>query len=592
MAGSNRFDQATPQSYVSQYAQMPLNYIGSMAKDYTNKYNKVQEDAYGLNDLMANVHAIDQHAPIKKALDEYYHPKINELADKIAKGTDLVEARRDINKIQREFINDPRRQELEKSYMDYNKDIKDMTELKSKGLYTDVYNPFNGFKGITQDGQIEPYRYKGSRPVQDYLKVGSELMKDIAKSGGSGKSYKIDGSGNVIGLENGWEAVYAKDVERVAKKSIDPFLKSKEGEYFIDELKFSNPNITENEILNKSYDYLNRLGNKQIFKDTESGTSFNYAPGYIHQEQAANLTTSSQSEGMNNSVIDNPIMKGMEFDSKGNLKIPDETGFKNTGTSQGSTGVMGASGITSSKGKDLNKMAEQISYIKSLQDTHPDLKGLNPKQTIDAITKATQSVHNESIPLESISNVAAKNIGDAIVRNKAQRNFYLYDSKGKTEDGTLETVLKKLDIKEEDFDKALKDGIGGYTQAGPSAGGYYVEVKDDNGQARRVVISPDEEMKQIFRTSQAVNEQRKTLQPGVIQPFQDTPNYKISIKPTVRKDGTADWQYTEILTDNNGNITHSSPTTLDEIRKAEKEHLKKSGYLGTNLGVLKDNTTE
>jgi hypothetical protein len=594
MASSNRFDRATPQSYVSQYVAPPLDYISGMAKDYTHRYNQVEDDTYKLNDLMAKVNAIDEHKPFKQALDNKYQTRINELADKIAKGNDITEAKRDLNRLNREWVNDPLRVELENSYT--NRALEQKEKIKLGAKYQDYNNPNIGFKGVTEKGDIQPLRFNGIPEAQDYQKRADEIMKGIAVDGYDSKNEAWDPTSGIIrDKRSGQESITSKKVRDIANENIPTFLSTLEGQDYLRFVKSRNPGIDKEALLTNISDYLYSNGAKQIFNKTKSESGVDFDPTYKgkQDQQSANLTTSSQSEGMNNNPVDHPIVKDMEFDSKGNLKIPNETGFKSTDINGvTSTGVMGATGLTTTKGKDLNKMAEQVRYVQELQNTHPDLKGLSPKATIDAITKANKSVSNESIPLESISNVAAKNIGDAIVRNKAQRNFYLYDSKGKTEDGTLETVLKKLDISEEDFDKALKDGIGGYTQAGPNAGGYYVEVKDDDGKARRVMISPDKEMQTIFRTSQAVNEARKTMTPGIVQPFSETPNYKIAIKPIVRKDGTAEWSYTEIITDDQGNIKQSSPTTLDEIRKAERDHLKASGYLGTNLGVLKDNTTE
>lgn len=590
---ASRFDIPTPQQYVSQYAPLPLSEISALARDYSDKYHKAEEAAYGLNDLANHINAIDEHQPAKQALLNYYTPKINELTDKIAKGTDLLTAKRDLNKLQREFVNDPTRIELEKSVAEKALAQKKMIDLGSK--YQKYNDPNANFTGFTTDGKLNPYRFNGMNEAQDHVKRATDMMSGIASDGYDAKNEVWDpNSGIIVDRHSGRESLTSQKVRGVANQNVENFLRTPEGEDFIRKEKYSNPNLDSQTLYKNASDLLYDTAVKQIFSKTKSGIGYNFDPTFKDkQDQAvANLTTSSQSEAISNNTEDMATIKGMQFDSKGNLKIPDQTGFVDTGTSKGSTGTMGTSGLTNAKGKDLNKMAEQVAYIKSLQDTHPNLRGLTPQATVEAIKKAHKSVSSESIPLESISNVAAKNIGDAISRNKSQRNFYLADSKGRTDDGTLKTVLDKLDINEEDFDKALKDGIGGYTQAGPSAGGYYVEVKDNDGNSRRVIISPDKEMQTIFRTSQAVNEARKTLNPGLVTPFPENPNYKIAIKPEINKDGSTNWSYTEIITDANGNIKVSSPTTLEEIRKAERQHLQKSGYLGSNLGVLKSNTTE
>ena len=504
-----------------------------------------------------------------------------------------MQTKRDLNKLSREWTNDPLRIELENSLA--NRALEQKEKIKLGAKYQKYNDPNIGFKGITETGDIQPLRFSGIPEAQDYQKRASDLVDKIASDSYDSQNDVWDPSTGIIrDRKSGKESVSSQKVRGIANTLVPNFATTLEGQDYIRMVKFQNPNISNEQLGQHLSDYLYNTAAKQIFNKTQSGSGVSFDPTYKSKQdqEFANLTTSSQSEGMNNDPVDNPIVKDMKFDSKGNLEMPTKAQYTNPKELYGEYSGIRGPALKTGEGEDLNKMTDQVRYVQDLQNTHPDLKGLSPKATIEAITKANKSVSNESIPLESISNVAAKNIGDAIARNKAQRNFYLYDSKGKTEDGTLETVLKKLDISEEDFDKALKDGIGGYTQAGPNAGGYYVEVKDDDGKARRVMISPDKEMQTIFRTSQAVNEARKTMTPGIVQPFSETPNYKIAIKPIIRKDGTAEWSYTEIITDEQGNVKQSSPTTLDEIRRAERDHLKASGYLGTNLGVLKDNTTE
>lgn len=312
---ANRFNQLRQDPYISTntYVPMPLQEIAGMAKDYSDNYKANIKELDETNDLYSKVNAIDKHQGYKKALVDEFTKRTEELAERFASGQDLFKAERDLHKLRRDWLNNPIRQELEKSYIDYGTDIKAVNELKSKGLYTDVYDPFKNFKGVNADGSIEGYRTRGAKPSQDYLKVGTELMKDIAKSARNGKSYRIDpNTGDVIGLESGWEKLLQEDVDRVAQNSITPFLKSKEGEFYIDELKDRNPNLTNADIVNSAYSYLSSLGNKQIFTKKTSGTTLDRAPKHIFDmNNQPNIPLPQTTEGVEMMNFTSPEFKNL-----------------------------------------------------------------------------------------------------------------------------------------------------------------------------------------------------------------------------------------------------------------------------------------
>ncbi len=332
--------------------------------------------------------------------------------------------------------------------------------------------------------------------------------------------------------------------------------------------------------------------NKYGYLQEEQTSDIKENQGYwknLDREQA-NLTTSTQSEGLPGSLIEVPKeISDLEFNQDGSVK-PLTTPQYEVSTPNPGGKFMKRTKVDPKFDTEANQRV--VNLITKLQTDNPELKGLTSKATIEAYKNSIKSLESESIPLESISNVAAKGIGEAIARNLDQRNIYLYDSKGKTKNGTKDEVLKELNISQDELEKQIKSGIGGYTQAGPSAGSYYVQVKDGDGESRRIMISPDEEMKKIFRTSQAINEARKSLSTVEVKPLEDLPNYSIIVKPEINKSGVPKWTYIEQIKDGDGNILKSNPTTLDNIRRDEREHLKQSGYLGSQVDVTKSNTTE
>lgn len=597
----SRFDQGIGQDYVSTYIPQPLGLISQLAATHANKYRSALDDINKTNLLQVN--ADPRNVEYRDAYLADVNNRLTDLSDRIIKEGYTPKLQAEWLQTKNAIVSDPNRLALENAHKNYELYLKDLIENQKNGIYSDIYNPY---KGKGSKSQVTPFNYQSMRVKQDYIPIMDKAIDSLKADSKAWEAYAKDKSGKPIVNEFGQlikkngevEELTASKLQSIAKTVAPTFFQSKESQYYIDEAfgkampEFNNlPKEAQDALLEKATNDLIRRGSTQLFSKKESGIDMQNLPARYFAQQDANLTTSSQSEAIINDEV-NDLVKGMEFDSKGNFKVPIDASIKNTGTSKGSTGVMGAEGLTAGKGKDLNKMTQYVKFYLDLQKQHPDLKGLTPQETIDAYNKANKSLSAESIPLESISNVAAKNIGDAISRNKNQRNFYLWDSKGKTTDGTLQTVLKKLDIKEEDFDKALQNGIGGYTQAGPNAGSYYVEVKDEDGETRRVMISPDQEMQKIFRTSQAVNTARKSLTPTTISPIEELPNYKILVNPTIGKNGNVNWEYMEVITDNNGNPVKSNKTTLDAIRASERNRLKQSGYLGSNLGVLKDDTTE
>jgi hypothetical protein len=169
-----------------------------------------------------------------------------------------------------------------------------------------------------------------------------------------------------------------------------------------------------------------------------------------------------------------------------------------------------------------------------------------------------------------------------------QRNMYLLDSEGKTEDGTKETVLKELGLNDKELSEQIKkNGIAGYTQAGPTPGGLYVDVKDKDDKTRRVIISQDNEIQKIFTTSYALNKARKTLTPTVVNPYQNNPNIGYQVIPVIHKDGSVTHKY-YLGTTEQGKFKPTQEVNLDDIRKQEREVLKESNYLGSHVEHTKD----
>lgn len=315
---------------------------------------------------------------------------------------------------------------------------------------------------------------------------------------------------------------------------------------------------------------------------TQDNTSYQQmAEGNKEEEEVE--TTSRQSEALPNVPFEDET-KEMTFDKKGNLTDAKKPARKVL-SSGNARSPSGQNAVYSNNEIDQTKTNNQKALLTNIRKYNPELQKLNDAQVAKAYSKAKKSLNSESIPLTPISGQARLDIGKSLIGDMLGRSVYLYDSQGFTEDGNLKTALKKAGLTLQDLNNALKEGVTGYTQAGPSPGSYYVEVtKEGDSVPRRFLISQDAEHQKTFRTSQAVNTARKSLIPTKITPYEELPNYTIDVIPTIKANGTVTWEYIE------SDGVNTYPTSLDNIRKAEKTHFANSKLLKSNVTVQKGNT--
>lgn len=593
----NRYTQIDFNQPISSYVPMPLDLMYKVGANKQARQDKAEEDRIDLLGKQWNRLSVDADkankikSEVNSTLDEFankdfndptvksqWYKKKRELADRFG-------PMGDIGAMEANY----------KAHQDYVKGLDEQRKKgpKEGGIDLDTYNKLRDislkeYKGIGQDEGHGYNQFSGIQPAgfSDIPKEADELAKGWKENKVANEGWSEDPSGKLYKKSgNKTEWISEKEIYDNIKPQL---MNNPMNHAFVhQDMLLNTYNMSPEEKANLDWDktynsYFDRAAtyaaNKYGFKSTEHTSDIKNTPWAKDKrdEEMGNLTTTTQSEGIATGV-EHPTVKDMEFDSKGNLVIPTKANRTVIGTNAHNPSGQNA---IYSQGKDIEKFAEQVKYIKDIQDQHPELKNLSPKATLEAIKKAQKSIETESVPLNSISNLAAKGIGEAIARNMEQRNFYLFDSKGKTTDGTKTTVLDELGISDKELqDQIKKNGISGYTQSGPTPGGLYVDVKDKNDKTRRVVISQDKEVQDIFKTSHAINEARKTLSPTVVSPF---PGYQVAVKPHISKDGNVKWEYLEVI---NGK---AQPTTLEEIRKQEKEALKESNYLGSQIQHTKD----
>jgi hypothetical protein len=269
---ANRFDTPQKQEYVSQYVPMPLEYLSGLAKDYTNQYKKAEEDVYALGDLMGKVKSIDEHQPYKKQLEAEFKPRIESLADQFVKGADLPSATRELNKLKRDWVNNPLRQELETSYAEKAIDKENARKLGVK--YQDWLDPNSKFKGYSETGELVPYRANVIPEALDIEKRFSEAMKGIRESTKGWDIEGIDETGIKIGQKGLQSGITPERVMNLAKDKVKGILDGTlEGTQFKQKMKYFYPNATDKQIEDEAVKQMFASGSEQIFSKTESGKS-------------------------------------------------------------------------------------------------------------------------------------------------------------------------------------------------------------------------------------------------------------------------------------------------------------------------------
>jgi hypothetical protein len=634
---ANRFTHLQSRPYVSSYVPLPLDLMYKGLAQKQGQFDAGVDDIKSTQELI-KINADPHREAIRDQLLNKYNNEVNTLSEEFLRTGDPSVMNK-VNRLKKDFANDSTRLGLEKSYANYTKLQKDAEEYKKANKYADFYNPYNT-DVASKDGQFQSFDYQGMLAGANFNEEAKKQMGNIAEDGSDFNGMVRDKQGNLIIDPNGayWKqnfggsGVKEPKVVALAKAKADSFLQSEAGRFWLDsqlQTPVNYANLSPKQKLaaqEEAAKYLVQASAEQIGWKSKSGNDASFVPwaGDLRKEMAANETTSRQSEGMNNPVVDNPL-KDLEFNKDGSLKAKTtgssrpytheeaqavyrkfglDANGSGIGKSMESAAAEIAAGVPIENVFDMEANVANVQKIKEIQRNNPDLvyrrdangnydksKPLTPKEVVEAYTNALKSLSNESIPLQSIGNVAAKGIGESIARNKVGRTFYIQDGNGETNTGDWKTTIDELDISEEEFDKALENGIGGYTQAGKTAGAYYIEVPTDKGK-RRVIISPDAQMEKMFRTSNAVNNARKSMIPTTVSPLEDEPNYKISVTPDVKQDGTVGWKYEEIYTDNDGNVIARNPNlTIEDIREAERIKLKESNYLGSQVQTIKPNTT-
>lgn len=274
---SSRFDTSVQQQYVSQYVPMPFEAIGALGAQTQKAHDAAIDDTYKLKDLMTKVPAIyDPNLGLsniqkKKELDAQFAPKIDELTNKIYQGD--PNAIRELEQVKRDFANNPIRQELEESYLNYKTYKDDIT--KKGGKYDRLLDDYYGQPLVSESGELKPFRYSGMEDSLDAPKRFKEIMGDIAEDARSWDIESLGADGIKIGNKGKRAGVSEEKVNKVVNNKVNLALNTDEGKQFIKRLRRLKPDITNEELMNETRKALFGAAYEQIGSETMSGNTIN-----------------------------------------------------------------------------------------------------------------------------------------------------------------------------------------------------------------------------------------------------------------------------------------------------------------------------
>lgn len=275
MPGANRYTTVNWNQPMSSYVPLPLEALSNLGAGMQQDYDNNLAETYKLNDALSLVPAI--HDPQlglsnlkkKQDLDNEFHPKVEALTVKIMAGDPT--AKQELKKLERDWVNNPVRQELENSYINYKAYKEDKTKKGSK--YDPLLDDYAGQQLIGEDGSLKGFRFSGMDESLDAPKRFKEIMGDIAQDIKSWDVESLGADGIKIGNKGKTAGVDERKVNDVVNNKVEIALNTDEGRQFIKKLRKVNPNISEKEILNETRKQLFSSAYEQIGSEKMSGNS-------------------------------------------------------------------------------------------------------------------------------------------------------------------------------------------------------------------------------------------------------------------------------------------------------------------------------
>lgn len=214
------------------YVEMPFNeYVGfgeQAKQDYENT-----ADTLGKAASLVKINTDPKSIQIANNLQNVYNKELASIADDFEKNKDVQSTRARTRDLATRWVNDPLRQNLELSGQQFK--INQEAAQKSGEKYVDFYDEYNRFNPINSS-EYKPFLAKPLKERQDYIKRGSELVKDIALDKTAWDDVKgVNQYGQLESTKGTLLKLDDTKIGKIADRLVDPMLQTDEGKYFVDE---------------------------------------------------------------------------------------------------------------------------------------------------------------------------------------------------------------------------------------------------------------------------------------------------------------------------------------------------------------------
>lgn len=278
----NRFSRVQFNQPLSSYVPQPLDMLQAVGKTMQDNYDRGIDESYKLNDLIHSVPSIYDpnnrldNTGAKAFIDNKYSTKLDPLVNDFVNTGDK-ETLRKIRSVQKEFVNDPMVKTLFESRKNYDNYIADRTKKGVK--YNQLLDDYIG-TNLYSEGKLNPFIFNGLEESLDINKRFKEAMGKFESDvrGWDVESLDFD-SGIKIGNKGKQAGVTADRVMNVARNKANEVLwQTDEGRQFVKILQRTNPNLTQDQIINEAVKSMFSTASEQIHNVKETGNSYDVTP--------------------------------------------------------------------------------------------------------------------------------------------------------------------------------------------------------------------------------------------------------------------------------------------------------------------------
>lgn len=485
----NRFDLAQPNNfqYMSTYVPLPLQEIGDLAKDYSNRYKQGKALNNQLGLLASKVQAAPMDYDLKNQFLQDSNKKMQSLVDK-AKPEDWAnpEFQDRMRSTLGEIVSDPRLNTIQSNKKWFDDEYtKFASNPKNAGdLDFTLQKDPNHSTGFKQNLQGKTYAGLKVTPQGDIYKAKSDIMSHINDSGymkdlgiNYGDSLRVGPNGEYQaykGTKQGWVGISKDKVKKVANISADLYGNTPEGKYETQKILRDDLNMGD-EAYNYDYRTLEKMANNG---DKHAEVVFNHIKNKFGNDLFA--TGMKQIGGKSTQEIQDIQLSDKQkaydiahpkedstFDTLGSIEgnvsttpIDDKTALTNlgidsnllddkgdinynSGTLVSKVGSLGFKGDTKENQQKANDYYSSL--VSTAYNLGLDLKSYSTKGKIDYNKLKTDLIDISKNISKEAGNIQELQAG---LKKDLSKNYFGEYTGGETDDFKISPLVQKMKIYE------------------------------------------------------------------------------------------------------------------------------------------------